>query len=108
MMGEPVEQGAGEPFGAEYGSPFIERQVACDQRGATFIALAEHLEEQFGADSRERRHASAAVVRNGAAAVPKVWRVLIVHHEAQAFCFLWRIVDREGRRSSTASFDPRP
>src|SRR3984893_9063810 len=54
MMGEPVEQGAGEPFGAEYGSPFIERQVACDQRGATFIALAEHLEEQFGTDSRER------------------------------------------------------
>ena len=28
MMGEPVEQGAGEPFRAEYGSPFIERQVA--------------------------------------------------------------------------------
>ena len=54
MMGEPVEQGAGEPFGAEYGSPFIERQVAGDQRGATFIALAERLEEQFGADSRER------------------------------------------------------
>jgi len=38
-MGEPVEQGAGEPFWAEYGSPFIERQVAGDQRGATFIAL---------------------------------------------------------------------
>src|ERR1700738_1774121 len=54
MMGEPVEQGAGEPFRAEYRSPFIEWQVACDQRGATFIALAEHLEEQFGADSRER------------------------------------------------------
>ena len=54
MMGEPVEQGAGEPFGAEYGRPFIERQIAGDQRGATFIALAEHLEEQFGADSRER------------------------------------------------------
>jgi hypothetical protein len=41
MMGEPVEQGGGVPFGAEYGSPFIERQVAGDQRGATFIALAE-------------------------------------------------------------------
>ena len=53
MMGEPVEQGAGEPFGAEYGSPFIERQVACDQRGPTFIALAEHFKEQFGADSCE-------------------------------------------------------
>jgi hypothetical protein len=41
MMGEPVEQGAGEPFGAEYGSPFIERQIAGDQRGATFLALAD-------------------------------------------------------------------
>src|SRR3984893_16269089 len=54
MMSEPVEQRAGEPFRAEYGSPFIERQVACDQRGATFIALAEHFEEHFGADSCER------------------------------------------------------
>src|ERR1700731_3323801 len=57
MMGEPVEQGAGEPFRAEYGSPFIERQVAGDQRGATFIALAEHLEEQFRANCRERHMA---------------------------------------------------
>jgi hypothetical protein len=54
MMGEPVEQRAGEPFRAEYGSPFIEWQVAGDQRGATFIALAEHLEEQFGAYGRKR------------------------------------------------------
>ena len=37
MMGEPVEQGAGEPFRAEYGGPFIEWQVAGDQRGAAFI-----------------------------------------------------------------------
>ena len=35
MMGEPVEQGAGEPFGAEYGRPFIERQIAGDQVGAS-------------------------------------------------------------------------
>ena len=35
MMGEPVEQGTGEPFGAEYGSPFIERQIAGDQVGAS-------------------------------------------------------------------------
>jgi len=27
MMGEPVEQRAGKPFRAEYGSPFIERQA---------------------------------------------------------------------------------
>jgi hypothetical protein len=54
MMGEAVGKRAGEPFRAEDRSPFIERQVACDQRGTAFIALAEHLEEQFGADSRER------------------------------------------------------
>jgi len=29
-------------------------QVAGDQRGAAFIALTEHLEEQFGANRRER------------------------------------------------------
>src|ERR1019366_8922985 len=54
MMSEPVEYGAGEPFRTEYGSPFIEWQVAGDQRGAAFIALTEHLEEQFRADRRER------------------------------------------------------
>ena len=54
MMGEPIEQRAGEPFRAEDRGPFIEWQIAGDQRGATFIALAEHLEEQFGTDGRER------------------------------------------------------
>ena len=54
MMGEPVEQGAGEPFGAEYGCPFIEWQVAGDESGTTLIALTEHLEEQFGANCRKR------------------------------------------------------
>ena len=48
MMGEPVEQSTGKPFRTEYGCPFIEWQVAGDESGATFIALAEHLEEQFG------------------------------------------------------------
>ena len=47
MMGEPVEQGAGEPFGAEYGSPFIERQVAGDERASALVALAEYLEKEF-------------------------------------------------------------
>jgi hypothetical protein len=40
MMGEPVEQGAGEPFGAEYGSPFIERQIAGDR--SVMFRLAKH------------------------------------------------------------------
>jgi hypothetical protein len=41
-------------------------------------------------------HASTAVVGNGAAAVLKVWRILIDHHEAQAFRSFWCILDREG------------
>jgi hypothetical protein len=55
---------------------------------------------------RALRHASTAVVRNSAAAVLKVWRVFIVHHEAQAFRSLWCIMDREARRSSATSSIP--
>jgi hypothetical protein len=53
VMGEPVEQCAGEPFRAKYRRPFIEWQIAGDDRGSTFIALTECLEEQFGADRCE-------------------------------------------------------
>jgi hypothetical protein len=49
VMGEPVEQGAGEPFGAEDLGPFLEGQVRGDQGRAALVALAEHLEEQLGA-----------------------------------------------------------
>ena len=31
VVGEPVQQRAGQPFGAKYGCPFIERQVGGDQ-----------------------------------------------------------------------------
>ena len=53
MMREAVEERAGEPFRAEDRSPFIEWQVAGDERGTALIALAEHLKEQFRTDSRE-------------------------------------------------------
>jgi hypothetical protein len=49
MMGEPVQQCAGEPFGTEDFGPFLEWQVACHQCGGAFIALTEGLEEQLGA-----------------------------------------------------------
>lgn len=55
MMGEAIEQCAREPLRSEDRGPFIEWQVAGHQRGAAFIALAEHLEEQFRTDHRERR-----------------------------------------------------
>jgi hypothetical protein len=54
MMGEAIEQRAREPLRSEDRGPFIEWQVAGHQRGAAFIALAEHLEEQFRTDRRER------------------------------------------------------
>lgn len=47
VMGEAVEQGAGQAFRSEGLGPFIERQVAGNQRGAPFVALGDHLEEQF-------------------------------------------------------------
>jgi hypothetical protein len=31
VVGEPIEQGAGEAFGTEHFGPFLERQVAGDQ-----------------------------------------------------------------------------
>ena len=47
MVGEPVQQRAGEPFRAEDFGPFVEGQVGGDQDGASLVALAEDLEEQF-------------------------------------------------------------
>ena len=57
VVGEPVEQRAGEPFRAQDFGPFGEGQVAGDHRRATLVALAEHLEEQFGAGFRQRHEA---------------------------------------------------
>ena len=56
-MGEPVEQGAGEPFGAEDLGPFLEGQVRGYQGRAALVALAEHLEEQLGAGLRQGHEA---------------------------------------------------
>ena len=57
MVGEAVEKRAGEPFGAEDGRPFLERQVGCDDDRAALVTLAEDLEEQLGAGRRERHMA---------------------------------------------------
>ena len=47
MVGETVEQSAGEPFRAEDLGPLVEGQVGGHQDGAPFVALAEDLEEEF-------------------------------------------------------------
>ena len=57
MVGEPVEQGSGQPFRAEDLGPFLEGQVAGHQRRAAFVALAEDLEEQLGAGLGQRHEA---------------------------------------------------
>jgi hypothetical protein len=54
VMGEAVEKRAGEPLGTEHGRPLVERQIARDQRAASFVALAEDLEQQLGPSRRER------------------------------------------------------
>ena len=53
-MGEPVQQGAGEPLGAEDLGPLVEGKVAGDERRGTFVPLAEGLEEQLGSGLRQR------------------------------------------------------
>jgi hypothetical protein len=54
MMGQAVEQGAGEPLGSEHAGPFIERQIAGDEGRTPFVTLAEDLEHQLGAGLRQR------------------------------------------------------
>ena len=53
VMGQAIEQGTGQPFGAKYAGPFVERQVAGHDGGAPFVSLAEDLEQQLGAGLRQ-------------------------------------------------------
>ena len=48
VVGQAIENGACEAFRAEDLGPFIERQVGCDDDGATFVALRDDLEEKLG------------------------------------------------------------
>ena len=59
-MREPVQQGSRQPLGAERFCPFVERQIAGHQRGATLIAPAEDLGQQFGAGLGRRHEAQFA------------------------------------------------
>ena len=47
VMGQPVEERAGQAFGSERFGPFIERQVAGDQGRAPFVSLRDQLEQQL-------------------------------------------------------------
>ncbi|CUH34252.1 hypothetical protein JSE7799_01047 [Jannaschia seosinensis] len=56
-MCQPVEQCAGQAFGAEGFGPFVERQVAGDHRGAALIALRDQLEQELCAGLAQRHEA---------------------------------------------------
>src|SRR5262249_23145554 len=45
VVGQPIEQRAGQPLGPEHAGPFVERQVAGDDGGAALVALAEDFEQ---------------------------------------------------------------
>ena len=47
VVGEPVQQRAGEALRTKHFGPFVEGQVGGDQDGAPLVALAEDFEEQF-------------------------------------------------------------
>ena len=47
VVGEPVQQRAGEALRTKQFGPFAEGEVGGDQDGAPLVALAEDLEEQF-------------------------------------------------------------
>ena len=57
VVGEAVEQSSGEAFGAKDFGPFGEGQVRGQHGRAALVALAEHLEEQFGACLGKRHEA---------------------------------------------------
>src|SRR5450759_3944651 len=54
VVGQPVEERAGQSLRAKYRCPFLEWKVRGDDGRATFVALAEHLEQELGAGRRER------------------------------------------------------
>src|SRR6267378_7636363 len=53
MVGQPVEQRAGQPLGAEHAGPLVERQIAGDEGGAALVSLAEDLEQELRAGRRQ-------------------------------------------------------
>ena len=49
VVGEPIEQRAGQALGPEHAGPFVERQIGGDNDGAALVTLAEDLEQQLRA-----------------------------------------------------------
>ena len=43
VVGQPIEQRAGQPLGPEHAGPLVERQITGDEGGAALVTLAEDL-----------------------------------------------------------------
>ena len=48
MVGQPVEESAGQALGGEHAGPLVEGQISGDDGGTALVALGEHFEQQFG------------------------------------------------------------
>ena len=57
MVGQTVQESAGEPLGAWHLGPLVEGQVGGDEDRASLVALAEDLEQQLCAGLGERHEA---------------------------------------------------
>src|SRR5712691_7975140 len=53
VVGQPIEQRAGQPLGPEHAGPLVERQIAGDEGGAALVTLAEDLEQELGTGRRQ-------------------------------------------------------
>ena len=62
VVGEPVEERAGQPLGAEHACPFLKGQVGGDDGRAALMALAEDLEQQL-CPGLGQRHVAKLVSR---------------------------------------------
>ena len=57
MVGQAVQESAGEPLGAEDLGPLVEGQVGGEEDRSSLIALAEDLEQQLCAGLGQRDEA---------------------------------------------------
>ena len=64
VVGQSVEQRTGQPLGPEHAGPLVERQIAGDDGGASFVALAEDLKQQLGAGRRQGYMPSSSMINS--------------------------------------------
>src|SRR4051812_6239467 len=60
VVGQPIEQRAGQPLGPEHAGPLVERQITGDEGGAAFVTLAENLEQEL-CSSRRQGHVAELI-----------------------------------------------